>query len=76
MTQGEEEEEAQQQLVEEEAVENDLTMTTAEHGGHLQSTPDLSQPGILTQSSLQDLGLTSASIDHHLLNTQVPFLVD
>ncbi|KAH3774556.1 hypothetical protein DPMN_175938 [Dreissena polymorpha] len=59
--------ETEGEYVEEEAVDNDLTLTHHNlHGNHL------SQQAMLNQTNLQELGLSTTNLDQHILNQQEP----
>ncbi|XP_052231983.1 zinc finger protein 236-like isoform X2 [Dreissena polymorpha] len=58
--------ETEGEYVEEEAVDNDLTLTHHNlHGNHL------SQQAMLNQTNLQELGLSTTNLDQHILNQQL-----
>ena len=61
------------EYVEEEAVDNDLTLVQQDlNQTTVMTQPDMTQQTILTQAGLHDaLGLTTTNIDQQLLNQQV-----
>ncbi|KAL4235060.1 hypothetical protein ACF0H5_006698 [Mactra antiquata] len=62
-----------EQYVEEEAVDNDLTLVNDDINQSTTITPDLGQQTILTQGLQDALGLGSGNLDNNLLNQQQMF---